>query len=175
MTILTYIYEQQQLDAIGPITLAVNYMVFILSSLAAPGCKISYKKQMVFAAAAYTFNFSTGIVVPFVTVGWKYLLTVTGAAIGGASAGYLWVSQGGYLHEVCRRYGLKRGKYFGMFSYIYCLTNISAGLITTFGLGWFDAQIYFIILTAVGLLSIGCGLMMTDIQSQKIMLLGNVN
>lgn len=43
---------------------------------------------------------------------------------------------------------------FGIFSSIYCFANVSAGLITTFGLGFFDAKTYFSLITAMGFLSI---------------------
>ena len=43
---------------------------------------------------------------------------------------------------------------YGIFSSIYCLSNVSAGLITTFALGFFDSQTYFLIITALGVLSI---------------------
>lgn len=43
---------------------------------------------------------------------------------------------------------------FGIFSSIYCLSSVSAGIITTFGLGYFDARTYFVIITLFGLISI---------------------
>lgn len=44
---------------------------------------------------------------------------------------------------------------FGIFGVLYCLSNISAGLITTFGLGFFNAKIYFLLITVLGAISIG--------------------
>jgi hypothetical protein len=43
---------------------------------------------------------------------------------------------------------------FGIFGVLYCLSNISAGLLTTFGLGFFNAKIYFLLITALGAISI---------------------
>jgi len=43
---------------------------------------------------------------------------------------------------------------YGIVNSSYCLSNVSAGLITTFGLGFFDAQIYFYIETVIGLMAI---------------------
>jgi predicted MFS family arabinose efflux permease len=42
---------------------------------------------------------------------------------------------------------------YGLFSSIYCFSNVSAGVITTFGLGFFDAWTYFWIITALGLIA----------------------
>jgi len=43
---------------------------------------------------------------------------------------------------------------YGIFSSLYCLSNVTAGLITTFGLGFFDSQTYFYIITLLGIISI---------------------
>ncbi len=43
---------------------------------------------------------------------------------------------------------------FGLFSSIYCLSNVTAGLITTFGLGFFNELVYFIVITCLGIVSI---------------------
>lgn len=43
-----------------------------------------------------------------------------------------------------------------MFGYVnsaYCMSNVSAGLIITFGLGFFDARTYFFITTFLGVLA----------------------
>ena len=37
---------------------------------------------------------------------------------------------------------------FGIFSSLYCFSNVSAGLITTFGLGFFNSTTYFLIISA---------------------------
>lgn len=43
---------------------------------------------------------------------------------------------------------------FGIFFVLYCLSNISAGLITTFALGFFNTQMYFLIITILGGISV---------------------
>ena len=70
----------------------------------------------------------------------------------GASAGLLWVSSGRYIHLVCLKYNdmERKGLFYGLYNASYCLINVSAGLITTFGLGFFDPLTYFFITTAFG-------------------------
>ena len=110
------------------------------------------------ATIAYTLNFSTGLFIPLVETPFKYMLTCLGAGICGLSAGLLWVSQGRYIHLVCERAGDSGNKLkaecFGLFSLIYCMSHISAGFITTFGLGLFNVEVYFCTITATGLLSV---------------------
>ncbi len=46
----------------------------------------------------YSINMSTGIFVPYIQNEFLiYFIVVMGAVIAGVSAGFLWVSQGGYL------------------------------------------------------------------------------
>ena len=40
---------------------------------------------------------------------------------------------------------------FGILNGLYCLSNVSAGLITTFGLGFFNALTYFYIISGLGI------------------------
>jgi hypothetical protein len=142
MTILTFIYEQADLTAIGPATIAVTYISFIFSTIYAPTCPLRIKNQILLATIAYTLNFSTGLFVPWVSTPFKYLITCLGAAICGLSAGLLWVSQGRYIHLVCELSDKSRptlkAECFGLFSLLYCMSHISAGFITTFGLGLFN-------------------------------------
>jgi hypothetical protein len=61
-----------------------------------------------------------------------------------------------------------KAKCFGLFSLIYCLSHISAGLITTFGLGLFNVEIYFITITTTGLLSVFfCAFFINDIEGSS--------
>lgn len=157
MTILTHIYETAHLSAIGPATLSCNYVAFIISTFVAPILTISLKKQLVIAGVAYTVNYTSGIFVFLVEEAvYKYLISCLGAVIAGCSGGLLWVSQGRYIHLVCEKYGaLKRkGEMFGIFSTVYCLSNVSAGLITTFALGFFNELTYFSIISLLGAISI---------------------
>jgi hypothetical protein len=142
LTILTFIYEQAELTAIGPANIAVSYMAFIFSTTFAPSCSWKIKNQMLAGTLAYTLNFATGLFIPMVDVPFKFALSCLGATVAGLSAGLLWVSQGRYIFLVCELSGKDshsvKAKCFGLFSLIYCLSHISAGLVTTFGLGLFN-------------------------------------
>ena len=85
----------------GPANIAVTYISFIISTLYAPTCPLRIKKQILIGTIAYTLTYSTGVLVPLVTIPFKYLITCLGGAITGLSAGLLWVSQGRYVHLVC--------------------------------------------------------------------------
>jgi len=157
MTILTHIYETAHLSAIGPATLSCNYVAFITSTFVAPAIRLPLKVQLMIGALAYTFNYSSGIYASMTDEPvYKYLISCFGSTVAGLSGGLLWVSQGRYIHLVCKKYGVvsRKGEMYGIFSFFYCLSNVSAGLITTFGLGFFDAQTYFFIITALGIISI---------------------
>lgn len=80
-----------------------------------------------------------------------FIVTISAMAAGG-SAGYMWVGQGGYLREICRGRENK-GKYNGIFTLMYSLSQVMAGIVTTFFLGLFSEEVYFITLTIIGLLS----------------------
>ena len=167
---LTFIYEQAELTAIGPANIAISYLTFIFSTTWAPTCRWQIKTQLTLATLAYTFNFGTGLIIPLVDVLMKYFLTCLGATVAGLSAGLLWVSQGRYIHLVCELNGEEgraiKARCFGMFSFIYCLSHISAGLVTTFGLGLFNVEVYFLTITATGLLSVlFCVLFITNLDS----------
>ena len=59
---------------------------------------------------------------------------------------------------------------FGYFNSAYCLTDVSAGLITTFGLGFFDSQTYFYITTALGpIATIYCYFFVRNITEETVM------
>lgn len=96
-----------------------------------------------------------------------------GAAIGGISAGFLWVSQGGYLREICKKQHDK-GKYNAIFSTLLAFSSFTAGITTTFFLGYFSSQIYFIALTSMSLLSsLYCLLFLKDISQSDSLHINN--
>lgn len=137
----------------GPLNLIVNYLSFLISNTLAVKCKISFKAQMFIGSLAYTVNLSSGIFVPYIeNHAIIYFIVALGGLIGGISAGFLWVSQGGYLREVCKDQNNK-GKYNAIFSFFLSLSSLSAGITTTFFLGYFDEQVYFKALVTLGLFS----------------------
>ena len=169
LTILTFIYEQANLPALAPTNIAVSYLAFILSTIYAPSCKWKMKYQMLLATAMYTLNYSTGLIIPHVSTPFKFITGAIGSGGAGLSAGLLWVSQGRYIHLVCEKAAVpeRKGEMFGLFSLLYCLSHISAGLITTFGLGLFSPQVYFICLATTGLLAVAfCALVIGHIEDQ---------
>lgn len=101
LTILTFIYEQAELNAMGPANIAITYITFICSTIYAPSCSLRIKTQILIATIAYTLNFASGLFVPMVSTPFKYVLICLGATVAGLSAGLLWVSQGRYIHLVC--------------------------------------------------------------------------
>jgi len=102
MTILTHIYEQDDLPGIGPATLATNYIAFLLSIIAAPALKKSLKLQLLLGGIFYTLNYSSGIFAAMTDKPeMKFLISCTGSGISGLSSGFMWVSQGRYIHLAC--------------------------------------------------------------------------
>lgn len=107
MTILTHIYEQADLPGIGPATLASNYITFIISTIVAPAVRFPLKLQLLFGGVFYTFNYSSGIFAAMTDqAGLKFTISCLGSALAGCSAGFLWVSQGRYIHLVCQKFGI---------------------------------------------------------------------
>lgn len=101
-TILTHIYSQEGITDIGPATLASNYICFIISIIVAPACHKPLKLQLLFGAFFFTFNYSSGIFAAMTDkVGLKYAISCSGSGLAGLSAGFLWVSQGRYIHLIC--------------------------------------------------------------------------
>ena len=161
--------ETQSVTHAFPTNIAVSYLAFILSTIYAPSCKWKMKYQMLLATAMYTLNYSTGLIIPHVSTPFKFLTGAIGSGGAGLSAGLLWVSQGRYIHLVCEKAAVpeRKGEMFGLFSLLYCLSHISAGLITTFGLGLFSPQVYFICLATTGLLAVAfCALVIGHIEDQ---------
>lgn len=133
----------------------------MISLAIAPALHKPLKMQILSGGIFYTLNYSSGI---FVTLtdepGLKYLISCVGAGIAGMSSGFMWVSHGRYIHFACERAGesSRKGEMYGMFNSICCFSNVSAGLIITFGLGFFNILVYFFIITAFGVIAILFGI-----------------
>ena len=142
----------------------------MVGNIIASGFTWKYKKQMAIAAIGYSINFSSGLLLGFLPVVLKYVVTLLGAAIAGFGSATLWTCLGGYIHLVCQKYNVveQKGKYYGIFSAIYCAQSILGALITTFGLGLFSENIYFAIIGTIGLSSsLFCFLFVKDIQDDN--------
>ncbi len=159
MTILSHIYEDAGLPGIGPATLATNYTTFIISTFCAPALKLPIKIQFLFGAVFYTINYSSGILVSFVDTPWlKFLSPALELLLQdyqeGHSGSHKADSFISHVWKITRL--IKKGKCldFGFFTTFYCFSNVSAGLLTTYALGFFDTRIYFCSIAACGVISI---------------------
>jgi hypothetical protein len=115
----------------------MNYLAFMVSNLFAPKCKASFKTQMIIGSLGHGFNVATGLYVPYITNKVAaYGFISFGGIVAGAVAGFMWISQGGYLREVVKTESDK-GKYSGIFQLLYSFSSLIAGFITTFFLGYF--------------------------------------
>jgi hypothetical protein len=102
-TIITYIYENMGLGAAGPLNFIMNYLAFMVSNLFAPKCKASFKVQMIIGSVGHGFNVATGLYVPYIENKIAaYGVISLGGIVAGSVAGFMWISQGGYLREVVK-------------------------------------------------------------------------
>ena len=170
--IITQLYEQLEQPILGKLSIFTIYAAFLAGGLVAPflGKRINFKKLFVGSAICYTINFSSGIALHYLGYGTLCIVVVeVVAVIGGASASLLWVAQGAYIHFVCEQNGEqhRKGYYFGVFYGIFCVSNITSGLVTTFMLGLFDVLVYFWILVGVGVIAtLFCLFCITDVQKK---------
>ena len=85
------------------------------------------------------------------------LMGIIGALFGGYGAAIYWVSQGGYLIKLFKKYNIPKdeeGKYFGIANGIVYGSSLFGALVTTFGLGYFGSTVYFIILSVLTVISL---------------------
>ena len=127
----------------------MNYLAFMVSNLFAPQCKASFKTQMIIGSIGHGFNVATGLYVPYIHDKWAaYGVISLGGIVAGAVAGFMWISQGGYLREVVKT-EQNKGKYSSIFQLLYSFSSLIAGFVTTFFLGYFEKSTYFIVLTNI--------------------------
>lgn len=70
----------------------------MISNLFAPKCKLSFKKQMIIGSIGHGFNVATGLYVPYIhNKLFTYIVISFGGIVAGSVAGFMWISQGGYL------------------------------------------------------------------------------
>ncbi len=91
------------MTAAGPLNFIFNYIAFLVSSLFAANCKLSFKAQMIIGTLGHGFNVATGLYVPYIGNKYAaYFLISCGGIVAGSVAGFLWISQGGYLREAVK-------------------------------------------------------------------------
>ena len=78
----------------------------MLSLVIAPALNKPLKLQLLSGGMFYTLNYSSGIFANMTdSAGLKFLISCTGSGIAGLSAGFMWISQGRYIHLVCEKEG----------------------------------------------------------------------
>lgn len=76
----------------------MNYLAFMVSNLFAPRCKLSFKTQMIIGSIGHGFNVATGLYVPYIDNKIAAYGAISfGGIVAGSVAGFMWISQGGYL------------------------------------------------------------------------------
>ena len=155
----------------GPFLLAFYYTCYMLSNIVSPSVTWKYKTQMTYAPILYAMNYFTGFILLYVESTFlKYVITGFGALLGGFGAAILWTSMGGFLHLLCEKNGLQssKGRFFGIFNGIYCVQSITGAFITTFGLGYFENNVYFVLVTMIAILSaVFCQFFIADLQQNQ--------
>lgn len=85
----------------------------------------------------------------------KYIIIGIGAVGSGTGDAFVFTVFGRYLHNLCEEYGEieKKGKIFGICYMIAIVSTMTSAIPVVVGLGIFSNQIFFIILTSIGLIS----------------------
>ena len=78
----------------------------MISLVVAPSVQKPLKLQLLSGGIFYTLNYSSGIFANMTDeAGLKFIISCTGSGIAGLSAGFMWISQGRYIHLVCEQSG----------------------------------------------------------------------
>lgn len=88
-------------------------------------------------------------------------MLIFGSILGGFGAAIVWVSQGGFMMALFEKYRIPadhHGKYFGLLNMLIFSNILLGSIVSTFGLGFFGDTEYFIILTAIGGISVFFGI-----------------
>jgi hypothetical protein len=85
------------------------------------------------------------------------IINIIGAIVGGYGSAIQWVCLGGYMMKLFRVNKIEKehqGRYLGIFNGLFYSGQMTGAVFTTFFLGLFSNNIYFIGLAAVALLSL---------------------
>ena len=101
----------------------------------------------------HTLNYSTGIYLEDLNEPMKYIIIAIGSVGSGIGDAFIWTVYGRYLHNLCEDSGEveNKGKYFGICYMIGISSTITGALPIFFGLGLFSDEVFFMILTAIGI------------------------
>ncbi len=133
--------------------LILNYAVYLIGLTRAPTIR-NYKRQFQIAAICYSVNYALYLL-KFDKV-FGLLAAMAGAIIGGFGASVLWVSQGGYMMRLFKANNIDKdheGFYLGIQNGLVYTSSLLGAIVITFGLGLFGNEIYFLVLTLLGLLA----------------------
>lgn len=157
--IIAVLFKQLGYNDLGLYVTFTNGLFCMLGGIVAPSFRkrFSPKRLIIVSLSCYAIKLSTYILITFIHSFWfVYPLVIGAGAVSGFTACFLWMSQGEYIHTICEAQGKQseKGFYFGLFYRLYSGSNVSAGIITTFFLGFFDAYIYFVVLTSIAVGSV---------------------
>ena len=133
--------------------LILNYLVYLIGLSRAPAIR-NYKRQFQIAAICYSTNYALYLLKFDRTLG--LLAAIAGAIIGGFGASVLWVSQGGYMMRLFKANRIEKdheGFYLGLQNSLVYTSSLLGAVVITFGLGLFGSQIYFLVLTLLGVVA----------------------
>lgn len=153
--IITYIAEHEDGQiSYGPlVALAINYLTYLISLIFSTAIT-KFKWQFQMSALCHLVNYA--VYIPDFKGELGMVMGIIGAVFGGYGAAIYWVSQGGYLMKLFKKYGIPKseeGKYFGITNGIVYGSSLFGAIVTTFGLGYFGSSIYFTILTGLSFVS----------------------
>lgn len=133
---------------------------------------LPYNFKTLFIVAGFCYILSYVTVIPNLGVTYMYIAAIVGVIFGGIGASVFWVSQGAYMDTLCNQSRTNtRGKYFGILNVFIFANLILASVVTTFSLGLFSNQIYYGILTGIGVLGLIFGVIfIKDIQTSEVAL-----
>lgn len=139
--IITYIaeHEEGQYSYAPLVALAVNYLTYLISLIFSTAIT-KFKWQFQMSALCHLINYA--VYIPDYKGDLGLIMGVIGAVFGGYGAAIYWVSQGGYLMKLFKRYNIPKneeGKYFGITNGIVYGSSLFGAIVTTFGLGYFGS------------------------------------
>lgn len=154
--IITYIAEHEEGQySYGPlVALAANYFTYLITLVFCTRIR-DFKFQFQVSAVCHLVNYL--VYIPDYKGDLGLLMGIIGALFGGYGAAIYWVSQGGYLIKLFKKYNIAKdeeGKYFGIANGIVYGSSLFGAIVTTFGLGYFGSTVYFTILSALTLVSL---------------------
>ena len=131
----------------------------------------NFKLQFQISAICHLINYA--VYIPNFKGDLGLVAGIIGALFGGYGAAIYWVSQGGYMMKLFKIYKVhenEEGKYFGITNGIVYGSSLFGAIVTTFGLGYFGTQFYFIILTGLAFVSfLVCSIFLDNLSEATVL------